>query len=229
MCSQEEQKGKRLARLLLFLGILVPLIYLGAVLGSAWYYPGYDHVTQYVSELGAKASPHREIFNDGIMACGVAAILGAFGFFLALHRLSRGFVFATLTTVALGIWGISMVMGGYYPLPDPRHNAYGLGMAIEAAPLFLLLALMRSSKLGWLKALSVLVLLASGGLLAIMMGAGQMAHIPQLVVHKSDVGLWQRAYAASIIPWIGLAALGLSGAMARVQRRAAIAPKLAMD
>lgn len=218
-----------MARFLLFLGILVPLIYLGAILGAAFYYPHYSHVTQYVSELGAKASPHREIFNYGMMACGAAAVLAAFGFFLALHRLSRGFVFATLTTVALGLWGIAMVMGGHYPLPDVRHNAYGLAMAIEAAPLFLLLALLRDSKLAWLKALSVLVLLVSGALLAVMMGAGQMAHIPQLVVHKSDVGLWQRAYAASIIPWIALAALGLSGAMGRVQRRQAIAAKLALD
>lgn len=218
-----------MARFLLFLGILTPLIYLGAVLGAAWYYPGYNHMTQYVSELGAAASPHREIFNYGVMAAGGCAILGAFGFFLALHKLSRGFVFATLTTVALGLWGISMVMGGYYPMPDPRHNAYGLGMAIEAAPLFLMLALMRDSKLAWLKALSMLVLLASGALLAILMGAGQMLNIPQLVVHKADVGLWQRAYALSFIPWIGLAALGLSGAMGRVIRRQAIAPKLALD
>ena len=218
-----------MARFLLFLGMLVPLIYLGAVLGAAWFYPGYSHVTQYVSELGAKASPHREIFNYGLQAGGVAAILGAFGFFLALHKLSRGFVFATLTTVAIGLWGISMVMGGLYPMPDPRHGAYGLGMALNAAPLLLLLALMRDSKLAWLKALSMLVFLVSGGLLAIMMGYGPMTHIPQLAVHKSDVGLWQRAYALSIIPWIGLAALGLSGVMGRLQRRAAIAPKLAMD
>lgn len=199
-------------RFTLKLGVLVPLLYIGAILGAAWYYPGYDHATQYASELGAAASPRRDIFNYGIMAGGACAVLGALGVFLALSRLSRGVVMATLAAVSIALWGVAMVMGGLFPMPDPRHNAYGLGMAIQAAPLFVLLGLSGYSKLSWLKSLSALVFLASAALLAILMGAGQYAHLPQLVVHEADVGLWQRAYAASIIPWIGLACLGLHGA-----------------
>lgn len=199
-------------RFTLKLGVLVPLLYLGAILGAAWFYPGYDHMTQYASELGAAESPRREIFNYAIMAGGGCAVLASIGVFLALSRLSRGVVSATLAAVTLALWGVAMVMGGLYPMPDPRHNAYGLGLAIQLTPLFVLVGLLRYSKLSWLKTLSAIVFLVSAALLAVLMGAGQMANIPQLMVHKADVGVWQRAYAASIIPWIALMSLGLHGA-----------------
>ena len=81
----------------------------------------------------------------------------------------------------------------------PRHGGYGLGMAIHLAPFLLAAALWKEPAL---RGLSLFLLLTGLGMLvlfAIMMGLGAM-------VTRSNVGLFQRAFALTIFPWIGIAA-----------------------
>jgi len=194
----------RLASMLLKAGLLVPVFYYGVLIVGGLMWPGYNHITQYASELGSAAAPKPEIFNYGIIATGVSALIGALGMFLAMRRLGSGLIMPALTAVAIGLWGASMIMGGLHPMPDPLHNGYQMGLAILAAPLLMFLALADRGDMSGLKSFLILTLLAMAALFAVMMNIGELN-----LVKQSNVGLWQRAYSLASIPWIGIAALCL--------------------
>lgn len=188
---------------LLRFGMAVPLIYYGTLLFlPLLLYPGYDHRTQYVSELGAATAPHPLPFNLLVIACGVSAMLGAVGIAQALRRLYARKVAAALTGVTLFLWGATIVMAGLFPMPNELHGAFGLAMVLHLAPLFALAAVWRAERFAWMKWLLVAVFLVSGALFAIMMGVGSMVRVV-------DVGYWQRTYSLSSFPWIGVLAWAL--------------------
>jgi hypothetical membrane protein len=197
-------------RLGLFLGVLVPVLYYAAVIGGAMSWPGYSHVTQYASELGSAAAPHPEYFNWPIMAAGICAIVSSLGFFGALRERGSGFLPAALSAVCIAAWGVAFIMGGWFHMPNPLHNAFGLALAVQAAPLFMLWGLGKA-RAPTLKLLLTVTFFVSLALLLIMFNVGHLN-----LVNGHNVGLWQRAYSLASIPWIGLAALMLMG---RAERR----------
>jgi hypothetical membrane protein len=199
-------------RLLLRLALLSPLLYFAAVIAGSFFYPGYSQATQYASELGAAQAPHPEIFNYGIIAGGVLGVIGAVGFFLALSRTGR-WLAALLAAVSVALWGASMIMGGLFPMPDERHGGFGVGMAIQLAPLFFIWALWSERGRGGLKAFLLLDFLAMTVGFVIMMGVGQ------LVTH-ANVGLWQRAYALAMMPWMSIVAWSLLARPVKTRRSA---------
>ncbi|WP_304168692.1 DUF998 domain-containing protein [Phenylobacterium aquaticum] len=199
-------------RLLLKFGIAAPILYFATIIVCSLLNPGYSQVSQYVSELGAAGAQRPDIFATGIMAAGACAIIGGLAFILGLRRKARGLILPLLTGLSIVAWGVSMVLGGLHPMPDERHGAYGLGMAIQAAPLLMFLAISGRADMTGLKTFLLMVFLASGALLAAMMGVGH-------VVHVAQVGLWQRAYALASIPWIAVAALCLDQALAAKDKK----------
>jgi len=194
-----------LKRLLLWMGVLVPVVYYGAQIAGALSWPGYDIATQYASELGSAKAPHPEYFNWPVMAGGVLAVLSSLGFFLALRERGGGLIPSFLTALCIAAFGVSYVMGGMFPMPNELHNGFGLGLATIPAPLFMLWALARTRAPG-LKLVLVLTFLAMVGMNLIMFNIGELN-----LVRQSNVGLWQRAYSLASIPWLALAALALMG------------------
>lgn len=190
----------RLERPLLLCGVMVPVLYYAALVGTSLLWPGYSHVTQYASELGSAASPRPWLFNGLVVAGGLAAMLAGGGFFVALKRLGSRTLPAALTGFALFLWGVSFVMGGLFPMPDERHGGFGLALAMHLVPLFMLWALARTPAPG-LKRFLVLVFVVSGALILVMFDVGGF-HL----VRRANVGLWQRAYSFAAIPWIGIVA-----------------------
>lgn len=203
-----------LASLLLRLGVLGPLIYYGLIVALGFMTPGYNHMTQYISELGAPGAPMAKVFNYGLMAAGGAMILGALGLVLGLRKLGGGILMPLLAAAAVALFGASFVIGGMHPMPDPLHNAYNLGMAGVAAPLFAFLAMGDRSELSGGKTLAVICFLASAVLMAIMFNLGGFN-----LVHKADVGLWQRGLAAAMTLWMLPTFLAIPGALAAKERR----------
>ena len=185
-------------RTLLIAGVLVPVLYYTALLVTPLFWPGYSHVRQYASELGSADSPRPELFNFTIVAAGVAAMLASVGFFLALKRIGGRALPSLLAGVAVFLWGVSFVMGGLFPMPDPRHGGFGLALAMHLVPVFMLWAL-RGTMTPGLKWFLVAVFAVSTGLILVMFGVGGL-------VRRANVGLWQRAYSLSAIPWIGVVA-----------------------
>ncbi len=185
-------------RILLMAGIAVPFLYYGTMLVSSLFFPGYNHITQYASELGGPDAIRPAIFNTGIILMGICGIAAGFGTTAVLRRLTGKKALPILAGLLLGLFGVAMVMGGLFPMPDERHGAYGLGMAVQLAPLFLWLALRKHDGLRGLKVFLLATFVVSLAMFAIMMGVGQM-------VTRANVGLFQRMYSLTSFPWIGIA------------------------
>jgi hypothetical membrane protein len=180
--------------------IAAPVLYYIALFAGAATYPGYDHATRYASELGAADAPYPWLFNYSIVACGVAAIIGAFGLTMSLRDLNGRWGWAVASGIVLALWGVSMIMGGMFPMPDERHGAFGLGLVAPLVPLFVLFGLWSAPRTAGLKAFLAFIFLASLAVLAVMMGVGGL-------VRLDNVGIWQRINSGLSIPW--MAVLGL--------------------
>lgn len=190
-------------RLLLRCAVCVPFMYFGTLLVSATLFPGYRHTTQYASELGSAAAPYPWVFNSGIILTGLAGLAASVGLARAATALGGSRVLGALTGVFVGLFSVSIIMAALFPMPDPRHAAFGLGIAIQAAPFLLAAAIWRVPALRQLRTILLIVGVAMTVLFAIMMGVGAM-------VTRANVGLFQRAYALTTFPWIGVAGFVLA-------------------
>lgn len=164
------------------------------VASSTW--PGYSHVRQYVSELGSAAAPYPLLFNAGILATGTLAVIGALGMARHFRREGRP-IAGAVAAFGLACWGLGMLFGAAFPMPDPRHNGFGVVFGVLLLPPALLVALggRRGAALTtflWLWWTSIVALLL------VMFGVGEL-------VTTHNVGLWQRGFALALIPGIGCA------------------------
>lgn len=177
--------------------IAAPLFYYFALLAGAATYPGYDHATRYASELGAADAPYPALFNYSIIACGVAAMIGAAGLAISLRSTSGRWGWALAAGITLALWGASMIMGGMFPMPDERHGAFGLGLVGPLVPLFTLFALWSAPQTRGMKTFLAFIFLGSAAVLSIMMGVGGL-------VRLDNVGVWQRINTGFAIPWMAV-------------------------
>ena len=191
-------------KILLWALVATPVLYYFGLIAGAATYPGYSHVTRYASELGAADAPHPALFNGSIILGGISALVGSFGLASSLHNLSGRWLWAVLAAFALGCWGVSMIMGGVFPMPDNRHGGFGLGLAGPLVPLFTVLALRRTPGLTGMKLFLGFVFVGSLILLAIMFGVGHL-------VTRRNVGIWQRINSGMSIPWLAVLGLWLLG------------------
>lgn len=183
-------------------GVLVPILYFGTQIISALTYPGYSYVTQYASELGSSSARYPQLFNVGIILTALATLASLPGFRAALRSLNANTAASWLFLIALGAFGIGTLMGGLFPMPNPLHGGYGLGFAAHLAPAFLAAALWRTPVSQQLKVFLIATFVASLVMFVIMMGVGS-------IVRRANVGAFQRIYALTIFPWIGIAAYAL--------------------
>lgn len=198
-------------RLQLWALVAIPLLYYFALIVGAATYPGYSHVTRYASELGAADAPYPDLFNYSIVLAGLAALFAAPGLAAALRGLSGRALWPVLAAIALALWGAAMVMGGWFPMPDDRHGAFGLGLAAPLLPLFALLALRRVPDAGAMRIFLAFIFVGQLALLAIMFGVGEL-------VTRANVGLWQRINSGIGIPWLAVLGLWLLSRERRADR-----------
>ena len=114
-------------RILLAAGVAVPLVYFGTIYLAGALHPGYSHIAQYGSELGQAGAPSAGLFAACILLTAATSIAAAIGLALAALHLGGRRVLATLAGVALGLFGVGLVFGAVFPMPDPRHGGFGLG------------------------------------------------------------------------------------------------------
>lgn len=195
----------------------MPVVYFGNLLVSSLLYPGYSHVTQYASELGSSAARYPAVFNTGVVLVGVAALGAAAGFFAALRSRGSGRVLAGAVAALVALFGVAMVMGGLFPMPDPRHGGFGLGMGIHLVPALLAWGLRHRPELRTLRLLLWASFVAMVAMFAVMMGVGEL-------VTRANVGVFQRVYATTLFPWIGVAAFALSSPAAQAAPSASLRP-----
>jgi hypothetical membrane protein len=141
--QQEQSADWRTTAPALYAAIAMPVLYFGAQLAAAPFYPGYSFAQDTASMLGTTASHQPWIFNLGAMLTGVAGLVGAFGLFRAL-RAATWTTLAALIALCVVANGVLSLKAGMFPMPDPRHASWQLLMfPILLTPLLLLIALWR--------------------------------------------------------------------------------------
>ena len=189
-------------RVLLALGVVAPLLSTVVFLAAVAAYPGFDHATQYLSELGGETARLPLIFNAGIFVAGVMAALTGIGFGWAIMALTAARITGLMTAAAFMLAGYGLSMSTLYPWPDPRHMVISLGLGIQIAPVLLLWGLRKRTDIPALKAFLAASFLA----MAILTLFTKHLVLPG-TVNDLNVGWWERAYAAVLIGWAGVAAL----------------------
>ena len=106
---------KWLFRLLSFGGVIGPIIYVIVLTFLGLVFPGYDHVTQYMSELAAVDAPYMVWMNVfGFMLIGVFVI----GFGVALDYGVKKKVWGWIGPFLVVVSGIGFILVGFFPC-DP--------------------------------------------------------------------------------------------------------------
>ena len=207
-----DRRQDGVTRALLWSAVAVPFLYFGTVFVAALFFPGYSHVTQYASELGSAKAPHPQIFNVGAGLTALASLAAGLGFARGVEGLGGSRVLGWLAGVSLALFGVGLLFGALFPMPDPRHGGWGLGMAIHLTPFFLAGALWKVPAARGLSLFLLVSGIAMALLLAIMMGVGA-------IVKRSNVGLFQRAYALTLFPWVGLAGYAVLVMLGRISSK----------
>lgn len=166
--------------------------------GAAW--PGYDHLRQFISELGATGAPNGETFSLwGFIVPGVLLMVFPVAAFLALPRSVVGFIgFALILLFASGAF-----FGGVYPCDfgcvteggsesQRMHELLGLGGYLTA-PLALLLVGLASRR--WPGAAGLFPLGVLGAVVAVVA-------MPLMVMDIEFDGAAQRALEGAMAIWI---------------------------
>jgi hypothetical membrane protein len=194
----------RRRRFLLRIGIAAPILAYVSVGVAALTWPGFDHATQYISELGGEAAPHPAIFNVGVLVSGVGAGVAGIGFGLSVLALGGARISAAIIALCFGLAGVGLVLSSLYPWPDPRHLAINLGLGIQLAPLAMVWALRRIEDMGRLR----VFLLAVFAVMAVLTVLTKHLIFKGLV-NDDNVGWWERAFAIVLVGWTGIAAYAL--------------------
>jgi hypothetical protein len=85
-------------------GVVAPLVYIAAVLAASRESPGFDHLDNFISELGATGAPGAALMNFvGFLPYGMLML----AFALAVHRGIRPDIGGWLGPSALGLYGLA--------------------------------------------------------------------------------------------------------------------------
>jgi hypothetical membrane protein len=185
-------------------GMAVPLLYDGAQLVAAPFFPEFSVLRTTASELGSDRSARPWILNAGAILTGIAALVGSIGLLRALRRLGGPPIVAWLSLLVVAGTGLSSLWAGIFPMPDPRHGGHpSLLIAMLAVPFVLSFALWR---LGVSRAFMA-YLIATIVLLLVML---------PIMMRLIDVnmntygGLLQRIFALTVFVPIGVVAYELA-------------------
>ena len=119
-----------------------PLLYAAVVGVTGYLTPGYDPMTQWISELGATGALYADLFNvlgPGIF--GLLSVVFAAGFWRALKGGPLAFAAAALVTIA----GIAGILEGVFPCDPgciPVTMTGSLHLTLGLVPLLGMLAAM---------------------------------------------------------------------------------------
>ncbi|MGL5811381.1 MAG: DUF998 domain-containing protein [Nocardioides sp.] len=184
----------------LWSGVSVPVLYFGAQLTRGPFVEGYSFRRDAASDLGARGVPGAEWFNVMVVACGVAAIVAAFGWWYSLVAWEVGRVRRALLCIAATSIGVASLAAGVFPLPDSRHGGGLLGIGLFALPPLLAIATVGSSASPGLRpyALANLALFV----LAALLVSGRTWIDPM-----SNAGVLQRVLACAVFVPVGVVSL----------------------
>ncbi len=194
----------RRRRILLAVGVVAPVFAFLSVLLAVAFYPGFNHATQFLSELGGATARYPFLFNGGVLISGVAAGFAGVGFGLAVMAIGGSRIAAGGLIFCFVMAGIGLVISSLFVWPNPIHLFVNLGLGIILAPLFLIWGLHGVPGMRGLRIFLILVCIAMA-LLALITNH----RIWYGLVNPQNVGWWERLFAIVLVGWTGIASLVL--------------------
>lgn len=201
----------RRRRILLAVGVVAPIFAFLAVILAVLAYPGHNHATQYLSDLGSATARYPWLFNGGVFISAFGAAAAGVGFGLALVALGGHRIAAGGVMVCFVLAGFGMAVSALIPWPNPWHLLINLGLGIILAPLFMIWGLWNTPGIGRLK-----LFLAAISLANLLMALITNHRIWYGLVNPANVGLWERAFAILLVGWTGIAAYALERRLYRL-------------
>jgi len=191
--------------LLAVAGVLIPIVFVALVIVAAASYPGYSHVTQFMSQLGV--GPSAAITNANFVVTGLLLVAFAFGLHLGIGE-GKG---SMLGPALLALSGLGWVLAGVFPCSEwtctatDVHNAVAAPLAfvpIALAPLVFSRRLRADARWRGYASYSV----GTGLALVVLM---VVYRITEYTLLEPWVGIAQRFLVAVMLLWIGVMALRL--------------------
>ena len=208
----------------LWCGVAAPILWATVIIVAGELRPGFDHVGQYISELGERGSSHSAFMRlAGFAATGLMHICYAVAFYAAVRRMSGRTRLALLVAVLVALDGAGRIGAGLFSCepgcrgPDTaaqhlHHLSATVAFLSIASAACLGGILFRSSqRLRCLALYSLISGLAGLAFLGLMQTGGAF---------HAYVGLFERLASGVFTLWVSITALRLSA----VSVRAAGAP-----
>lgn len=190
------------SRGLLLAGVAAPVVLTVAIVVAGQFEPGYSHVSQFVSELGAIGASNQKAFNyGGLFLSGLLTALFALGMYMRV----RPRVSFVVSSLLVAFAGFGRLVAGVFPcdagcsiedmsIPATIHTFAGFVALTSGAFAPLLLAMgLRSQRQNQLFLLSVGLGSVSPILVIILFGLGK--GFPY-------VGMIQRLILATFYIWV---------------------------
>ncbi|MDP3512024.1 MAG: DUF998 domain-containing protein [Sulfuritalea sp.] len=190
----------------LLCGLVAPMLWLAVIVIGGELRPGFDHVGQYISELGERGSTTETFMRyGGFVATGLMHVGYAAAFHATVARLAERPRLTLLVAVLIAANGIGRIGAGVYPcepgcaapevLSQRLHSlsATIAFLAITAAALLGALLFRRIKRLRPLGAYSLATGCAGLGFL-VLMSASEATHV--------HTGLYERLASGVLTLWV---------------------------
>jgi len=186
-------------------GIVGPILFTSVTLFCASLRPDYNHISQFISELGATKSPNATFMNFvGFIPTGL--MIAAFS--VSLISLLPKHILTQVGSVFMTVFGLGMVVAGNFScdIGCPREGSLENTIHDQVSgPIFLLgiigilllgISFRKSSLWKGLWIYSVVSALFAFGFM--------IALIISIESNNMQIGLWQRLLLATIFLWCGI-------------------------
>ena len=127
----------RMDRTYLSFGALAAFAFVVHTTAFAILLPGYDPVSQTISEIGERGSPFEFAFRIAELGVAACLLLFAIGFWNHSSKTNR----SVLPALMIGSYALANVGTAVFAAPHPLHNVFGISMTVGfLAPLALVLS-----------------------------------------------------------------------------------------
>ena len=180
------------------------LLYFSELLVLGALEPGYSHMRQFASELGMADAVHPRVFAVWVLAQALLFFVAAWLFFRRVRCDTKRNRLAAAIAIFIALFGVNYLFVAAFPLPDLRHNGYGLGGFTFFAPWLLAWAY---SRVDGARRFRLVQLFTPPVLIVLLFfQPGVFAF-----VDESNLGLFQRVGAGSMYLWLALTGYWLDG------------------
>ena len=178
----------------------MPVLYFAALFVAGAFYPGYSHVRQVASDLGATGAPYpyAAAFSIALIVIGLAGLAGSLGLAMGLRSEGVSGVRSAFAGIVPAMPSLSLIQSGLFPLPSPHHSTFILLLVGVLTPFVGAVALRKLSGTDAARWTLYVAFLASLIVVGIIFGIGGL-------VTEANLGLWLRIWAAISLPTLAIA------------------------